>query len=44
MDTRTYTFSELKQLLSESASDFKAKVGDGVKKKIHQHTTRPNKK
>lgn len=30
MDTRTYTFSELKQLLSESASDFKAKVGDGV--------------
>lgn len=30
MSERTYTISELKQLISESAADFKAKVGDGV--------------
>jgi hypothetical protein len=30
MNKRVYTINELKQLISESASEFKAKIGDGV--------------
>lgn len=30
MTERVYTINELKQLISESASEFKAKIGDGV--------------
>jgi hypothetical protein len=30
MDERTYTINELKSLISESAADFKAKIGNGV--------------
>lgn len=30
MDERIYTINELKTLISESASEFKAKIGDGV--------------
>ena len=33
MNERTYTIGELKTLISESASEFKAKIGDGVANK-----------
>ena len=30
MSERVYTINELRQLISESANEFKAKLGDGV--------------
>jgi hypothetical protein len=38
MDERTYTINELKTLISESASEMKAKIGDDVKRNNKQNS------
>lgn len=43
MAERIYTIDELKQLISESASDFKAKIGDGVTSSNKKENEKANK-